>query len=40
LVGSISCGAQADFFTFEWSRVVVVQALEEEQQRMGKLCDF
>jgi len=39
LASSTSCGAQADFFTFEWARVVV-QALEEEQQLMGKLCDF
>jgi len=34
LAGSTSCGTPADFFTFEWSRVVVLQALEEEPQRL------
>jgi hypothetical protein len=34
LAGSISRGTPADFFAFEWSRVVVVQVLDEEPPRM------
>ncbi|HEV8717922.1 MAG TPA: hypothetical protein VGX03_34535 [Candidatus Binatia bacterium] len=34
MAGSTSCGTPADFFAFEWSHAVSLQALEEEQPRI------